>query len=161
MTDVSPGTQQSAVALKFPTGVPAVSDASESHWMEYIYMQQVYPTGTTGVPVTISVIDSNNNLRTIGTTTSDASGTYSMTWAPDIPGNYTVIANFAGSGAYYGSSAETALYAMLPASSPTPTATTATNLATDTYVLTIGIAIIVVIIIIGAVLAVLMMRKRA
>ena len=72
------------------------------------------------------------------------------------------LAPFAGSGAYYGSSAETAMYAMLSPSTltPTPTATTATNLASETYVLGIGIAIIIVIIIIGAVLAVLMMRKK-
>jgi hypothetical protein len=160
ITDVSSGSEQSAVAKNFPNGLPAVSDASMSHWMEYVYMQQVYPTGTTGVPVTINVIDSNNNFRTIGTTTSDASGFFSFNWKPDIPGNYTIIANFAGTGGYYGSSAETAMYAMLPQSTPTPTATTATNLASESTVLEIGIAIIVVIIIIGAVLAVLMMRKR-
>ncbi len=161
VTDVSAGAQQQLVASNFPNGLPCVSDASMSLWMEYVYMEQVYPTGTTGVPVTISVIDANNNFRTVGTTTSDASGAYNFDWAPDIPGNYTVIASFAGSDGYYGSSSETAIYAMSPSSSPTPTATTTSDLAT-TSMLELGIvAIIIVIIIIGAVLAMLMMRKRA
>ena len=73
--------------------------------MEFVYQQQVCPNNITGVPVTISVLDSNNNFRTVGTTTSDGSGTYSLTWTPDIAGNYTVIANFAGSNSYYPSSA--------------------------------------------------------
>ena len=61
--------------------------------------------------VTISVVDANGNYRPIGTTTSNVYGTYSLTWTPDISGNYTVIANFAGSESYYPSSAATAFYA--------------------------------------------------
>ena len=86
VTDVSAGASQDAVEKKFPNGLPAVSDASQSHWMEYVYQQQVAPANTTGVPVTISVIDANNNFRTVGTTTSEALGTYALTWTPDIPG---------------------------------------------------------------------------
>ena len=160
VTDVSAGTQQQLVASNFPNGLPCVSDASMSHWMEYVYMEQPYPANSTGVPVTISVIDSNNNFRTIGTTTSDASGVYSLDWAPDIPGNYTIIASFAGSGGYYGSSAETAIYALSAPATATPAATPVQGLATSNDVMYIGVAIIVVIIIIGAVLAVLMMRKK-
>ncbi len=89
-----------------------------SQWMEYVYMQKPMPTNVTGVPVTLSVIDSNGNNRQIGTTTTDSSGTFASTWTPDIPGNYTVIATFAGSQSYYGSNAETHFYA----SSPAPTA---------------------------------------
>ena len=77
---------------------------------------------TTGVPVTISVIDANGNYRTIGTTTTDASGTFAFNWTPDIPGDYTVIATFAGTEAYYGSSAETHFYASASAATPAPTA---------------------------------------
>ena len=57
-------------------------------------------------------LDSNGNYRTIGTATTDASGTYSLTWTPDIPGNYTVIATFAGTNGYWPSSAETAFNVM-------------------------------------------------
>ena len=53
--------------------------------MEAVYMQQPMPTNATGVPVTFSVVDSNGNYRQIGTTTSDASGTFAFTfWTPDI-----------------------------------------------------------------------------
>ena len=72
--------------------------------MEYVYEQQPMPTNATGVPVTITVIDSNGNYRQIGTTTTDSSGMYSFPWTPDIRGKYTVIATFAGTGSYYGSS---------------------------------------------------------
>ena len=68
--DVSAGAQQSAVAGNFPNGLPCVSDASMTQFMEFVYEQQPAPTNVTGVPVTISVIDSNGNNRTIGTTTT-------------------------------------------------------------------------------------------
>ena len=109
--DTSAGTQQLEQAANFPHGVPCVSDASMTPWMEYVYMQQPMPTNVTGVNVNLYVLDSNNNYRQIGSTTSDASGTYSFTWKPDIAGNYTVYAAFAGSESYYSSSAETAFYA--------------------------------------------------
>ena len=41
-------------------------------------MQQPHPTNTTGVPVTLTAIDPNNNFVTLGTATSDASGYYSF-----------------------------------------------------------------------------------
>ena len=43
--------------------------------MEYVYEQQPMPTNVTGVPVTITAIDSNGNFI-IGTATTDASGTF-------------------------------------------------------------------------------------
>ena len=71
VTDISAGTKQNQQAADFPNGVPCVSDASQSQWMEYVYMQKPKPTNVTGVPVTLSVIDSNGNYRSIGTTTTD------------------------------------------------------------------------------------------
>ena len=76
--DISAGTKQQAPAANFPNGVPAVSDASQSAWMEYVYMQQPCPASVTGVPVSIEVLDSNGNYRQIGTTTSDGSGTFAL-----------------------------------------------------------------------------------
>ena len=105
--DISAGTQQTQQKADFPNGVPVASDAIMNDWMGYVYQQQPFPTNFTGVPVNINVIDSNGNYRTIGTATTDAAGTYSLTWTPDIPGNYTVIATFAGTNAYWPSSAET------------------------------------------------------
>ena len=131
--------------------------------MSYVYQQQPEPANFTGVPVQISVLDSNGNTRVIGTATTDSSGTYSLSWTPDISGNFTVYANFLGTKGYWPSSAESAFTAAAPASTPTPvpTATPATNLATQATLEYLGIGIIVVIVIIGAVLAVLVTRKHA
>jgi outer membrane protein assembly factor BamB len=159
VTDISAGSQQEAVAANFPNGLPCVSDASMSQFMEAVYMQQPMPTNVTGVPVTLSVIDSNGNHYNIGTTTTNAMGEYGLTWTPDIPGNFTVIATFAGTNGYYGSSASTYFYAS-PAATVVPTSAPVSLASTQTYIMYGVIAIIVVIIIIGAILAMLMLRKR-
>jgi|WetSurMetagenome_2_1015567.scaffolds.fasta_scaffold38596_1 outer membrane protein assembly factor BamB len=156
--DISAGTQQSAVKTNFPYGVAAVSDASQSSWMEYIYQQQPFPSSTTGVPVTIDVLDSNGNYRTIGTATSDASGFFSLDWTPDIPGHYTVIATFHGSESYYSSYAEAAFTANAPAATATPQPTQPASMA-DLYFVPGIIGVIVAIIVVGAVI-ILALRKR-
>jgi hypothetical protein len=156
--DISAGTKQQAQAANFPNGVPCVSDESQSAWMEYIYMQQPMPTNATGVPVTISVIDSNGNNRQIGSTTSDASGMFTLTWTPDITGPYTVIASFPGSESYYSSSAETSFYA----SEPAPTASPYPQVSlppTEMYIAAAAIGIIIAVAIVGAVLL-LAIKKR-
>ncbi len=159
ITDISAGTNQNAVAANFPNGLPCVSDASMSQFMETVYQQQPMPTNVTGVPVTINVIDSNGNFRQIGSTTSDVSGTFALTWTPDISGDFTVIANFAGSESYYPSSAEAHFNAANLAPTAAPVATEAPSMA-DQYFVPSVVAIIVVIIIVGLVLALLMLRKR-
>jgi hypothetical protein len=128
--------------------------------MEAVYEQQPMPHDTTGVPVTLSVLDSNGNYRTIGTTTTNAQGNFGFKWTPDIPGNFTVYATFAGTGAYYGSTASTYIYASSPTATAAPTATPLSGVATQTTLEYIGVAIIIVIIVIGAVLAMLVTRKR-
>jgi len=157
--DNSPGTKSDALKLRFPNGVAAVSDASQSDWMLYVYKQFTRPTNATGVPVTISVLDSNGNYRTIGSTTSDSTGAFSFSWIPDIPGKYTVYATFDGSGAYYGSGAETAFVVDNAPATPTPQPTQPPSMA-DLYFLPMSAAIIVIIIVIGAVLALLLVRKH-
>jgi hypothetical protein len=158
--DISAGTKQEAQAANFPSGVPAVSDDSMAAWMEYVYMQQQKPTNTTGVPITISVIDNNGNYRQIGSTTSDASGTFALTWTPDIHGDYTVIASFAGSESYYPSSTE-AHFNASPVTASTTTPVGSTQSTTDQYFIPAVAAIIVVIIVVGAILALLQSRRRA
>ena len=160
ITDVSPGASQSAVAKNFPNGLPCVSDASMSGLMEAAYEQQPLPSNTTGVPISVYVLDSNNNYRSIGTTTSNALGDWGLTWTPDIAGNYTVYAVFGGTHGYYASSASTYLYAGAPPSTTPPTATPANNLASNATVEYGIVAVIIVIIIIGAVLAILVTRKH-
>ena len=152
VTDIAAGTKQNAQAARFPSGVPAVSDASQSAWMEYVYMQKPLPTSATGVPVSIDVVDSNGNFRNIGKTTSDANGVFSYTWTPDIQGSYTVIASFAGSQSYYPSHAETsfAVNAAAPTASPYPVTTlppTEMYFAASTVAIIIAIALATVVII--------------
>jgi hypothetical protein len=96
--------------MRFPNGVPAVADESMSEWMLYVYQQFPRPADSVGVDVTITVLDPNNNVYDVGTTTSDASGMFKLAFTPEVPGEYIVIASFAGSGGYYGSFAETALF---------------------------------------------------
>ena len=159
VTDVSPGTEEYARTARFPNGVAAVSDDSVSSWMEYVYMQMPRPTNASGVPVTIDVVDANGNYRNIGTTTTDSSGVFNFAWKPDISGQYSVIATFTGSSAYYSSYAETGFVVenqqqTTPQSTQVPLTT-----AADTYLLPGIAAIIVAIAIVGAVLLIAI-RKR-
>jgi hypothetical protein len=160
VTDISAGASQQVTTANFPNGLPCVSDASMTSFMEAVYMQQPMPTNVTGVPVTLYVLDSNHNYRAIGTTTTNAQGEYGLTWTPDITGNYTVNAVFGGTGAYYGSSASTYFYADNPAATQAPSATPVNGLATQNALMYIGVIIIIVIIVIGAVLAMLVTRKH-
>ena len=145
ITDQSPGAE----------GTPAIADEYMTEWMEYQYMQKPMPTNATGVEVTLDVIDANGNYRTIGTATSDKSGFYSFSWMPDIPGKYTVIANFEGSESYWSSHTETAFDVEgAPTPTPPPEATPAPM--TDTYIAGSTIAILAGI----AVVAFLILRKK-
>jgi outer membrane protein assembly factor BamB len=155
VTDVSPGTNMAGLEMRFPNGVPAVSDANMSEWMLYVYKQFERPADVMGVEVVVSVIDPNNNVYEVGRATSDANGMYKLMFTPEVPGEYTIIASFDGSGAYYGSFAQTAVgVGEAPAITPGPTPTPAPM--TDTYVTGFGIAIIIAIAIVG----VLLLRKR-
>ncbi|HTY75161.1 MAG TPA: PQQ-binding-like beta-propeller repeat protein [Candidatus Nanoarchaeia archaeon] len=98
-------------------GTPAISDASMSAWMEYLYQGKPKPTNAIGVLVTLSVLDPNNNTYVIGSATSDMYGSYGISWTPPVPGLYQIIATFAGSGSYGGSTASTYLTA---AAAPSP-----------------------------------------
>jgi len=160
--DVSAGASQEAVKGLFPNGLPCVSDASQEGLMNYAYEQQPLWTNITGVPVTLTAIDPNGNFVTLGTTTTiGASGYYSLTYTPDIPGNYTVTATFEGSGAYYSSSAVTSFYAGSPPPTPAPTSPPVTGLASQSS-LTLGIAAAAIAIIIAiAIVGILLLRKQA
>jgi outer membrane protein assembly factor BamB len=158
VTDTSPGTQQQAVAANFPDGLPCVSDASQSAWMEYVYMQQQIPTNITGVPITINVLDSNGNYRTIGTTASNANGMFTYTWKPDIGGDFTVTASFAGSESYFPSSAD-ASFTVTEASTTQPSTPQSSGSASADLLVPIAIGFIAVIIAI-AIVGALILRRR-
>jgi hypothetical protein len=141
-------------------GTAAVSDESMSTWMEYLNMQAPMPTDIKGVNVRLDVIDANGNYRNIGTTTTDASGTYSFMWTPDISGKYTVKAIFEGTESYGSSWAETAFGVVDSSASTTPAPTVQQQTATEMYFLPAVAAIIVVIIIGFVVMALLLLRRR-
>ena len=139
-------------------GTPAIADKDQSEWMAYLFENAPLPTDATGVPVTLTVTDSNHNQYDIGTTTSNAMGTYGLTYTPTISGNFTVTATFAGSGAYYGSSATTYFCASPATAASTPTPVSGLATASDvTYGM---IAVIIVIIIAIAIVGLLLLRKK-
>jgi hypothetical protein len=169
---------------------PAVSDDSMTGWMEYLHMQQPKPTNTTGVSIHLTAIDTNGKSIDLGTTTSDASGIFAMMWTPSAEGKYTIVANFAGSNSYYGSSAETVVGVSATSSSSSsasPSTTSSQSTAspgtsvspstsgavspsavqsqapssTGTSSTTIYIAIAAVVVIVAVVAAALVLRKRS
>jgi hypothetical protein len=158
ITDISPGTEDAALALRFPNGVPAVSDKSQSDWMLYVYKQFPTPSNVTGVPVTLSVVDSNGNYRTIGSTTTTADGFFSFNWKPDIEGQYTIYAFFAGSEAYWPSHDVTSFAVEPAAATASPQSTVAPSMA-DLYFLPAIAGLFVAIIICIAMVA-LVLRKK-
>lgn len=121
-------------------------------------MQKPRPTDVTGVTVNLSVIDANGNSRPIGTATTTSSGTYSLTWTPDIPGDYQVTATFAGTNSYYPSSSQTTFTVMQAAPTASPYPITVVP-STEMYIIGTGIAIIAAIGIVGAVMLFAIKRR--
>ncbi|MCW4002771.1 MAG: PQQ-binding-like beta-propeller repeat protein [Candidatus Bathyarchaeota archaeon] len=156
--DISPGTLDYAIAARFPNGVPAVSDESQSAWMLTVYKQFDHAGNITGVPVILDVIDVNGNFRNIGTTTTDSTGQFKFVWTPDIEGDYIIIATFAGSKAYYGTHTQTYINVGPVAATPIPTAEPPAS-ALEQWLIGGIIVIIIILIIIGAVLAFLIRRR--
>ena len=156
VTDISPGTKETDLSLRFPAGVPAVSDQSMSEWMQYVYMQFPRPQNVIGVNVVLSVLDSNNNTYEIGRTTADQDGMFRLKFTPQISGEYTVIATFEGSNSYWPSHTETFVNVE---EVPQPTSNAETVLAlppTEIY-----FAISTIAIIIAIAVAVVLIRKRS
>ena len=128
--------------------------------MSYVYQQQANANQLhrrSSQPIRPGL---NHNYRSIGTTTTDQSGFYTLTWAPDVPGNYTVYANFAGTNGYWPSSAETSFNVMTVQPTATPTASPIGNFASNTTLEYGIVALAIVIVIIGAVIALLVTKKH-
>jgi hypothetical protein len=137
-------------------GTPAISDADQEAWMDYLFHQRPLPANAKGVEVTLDALDPNNNYIHIGTVTSTASGTYGFLWTPEVPGTYHIIATFAGSAAYGPSYSET--YMSVGEAPPTPAEPQPepAQPPLDMYLLYATVAIIVAIAIVGL----LLLRKK-
>ena len=145
VTDQSPGAK----------GTPAISDESMDSWMDYLYMKQAMPVDAIGVTVKLSTYDPNGNYQDIGATTVDTNGNFGMSWTPEIPGDYYVMAEFEGSESYGSSSATTYVGVSEPPAATLPPEATPAPM-TDTYLAGSTIAIIA-----GIAIAVfLLLRKK-
>jgi hypothetical protein len=162
--DKSPTSSDALLTSKYPNGVPAISDADMSVWMDYLHMQNATllntPPNCIGVPVSLDALDANGNYMHIGDVTSDGSGVFGYQWTPTTPGLYAVYATFSGSNSYFSSYADTRA-TVAATTTPAPTATSGpSNLATTsdlmTYIVVGVIAIIIAIAIVGA----LILRKK-
>ncbi len=158
VTDVSVGLQTTEIQGRFPAGVPVCADSSMNDWMAYVYQQQPMPQNFTGVNVNVIALDANGNYQNLGTATTDSKGYYSLTWTPNISGNYHVYATFDGTNGYWPSNSETS-FAINPAA-PTASPYPVTVLPpTEMYIGAAAIAIIIAVAIVGAVV-VLALRKH-
>ena len=139
-------------------GTPAIADEYMDAWMAYMFQQRPKPTDAMGVEVKLETLDPNGNFYEIGNATSDINGNYGFAFTPDVPGTYQIIATFAGSGAYGGSSATTYL-TVDEAPQASPTAPPPPPSMADIYIVPGIVGIIIAIVAVGLVL-VLMLRKR-
>jgi outer membrane protein assembly factor BamB len=139
VTDQSPGSK----------GTPAIADQYMTEWMEHLYRQRTVHMDVEGVEVSLDTIDPNNNIVHIGNVTCDGSGMYKLTYKPEIPGEYTIIATFGGSGSYFGSHAETALAIIEP--TPQPSSPGTGSQQTEPLGLYLAVATIAIIIAIALV----------
>ena len=143
VTDQSPGAP----------GTPAVSDASQSQWMEYLYLNKPMPTNATGVTVHLQAMGSDGTVIDITHVTTDIMGHYEYLWCPPAQDTYKILATFEGSDSYWTSSGQCGLgaIAVLPTASP-PAA------APDNTFTIIGSAIAVIVAV--AIVGMLILRKR-
>lgn len=143
-------------------GTPCVSEDSMGIYMEYIHKQLALPSDVilTGVPVSIDAVDPNGNTIHIATVNSDISGTFGYTWTtPDISGQYTIMATFAGDKSYGSSWAQT--YVSVVEAEEAPPTATAVNF--DSINNTVSMTIIggvIAIIVAVAIVGLLVLRKK-
>ena len=137
----------------------AVSDDSQTAWMEYLHMQQPFPVNAKGVTVSLDALDPNNNYVHIGNATSDITGKYSFLWTPEIEGKYNIIASFMGSEAYYGSTAETSIGVTNAPATPAPPMPLQTVPDPTMPIVGMGVAILAAVAIVGLMI-VRVLRKK-
>jgi hypothetical protein len=135
--------------------------------MEFLHIQRpidgfYHNVTVTGVPVSIDVIDPNNNYFHLNTVTSDEKGNFGYAWNPTIAGQYKITATFAGDQSY-GSSWATAYATVSDAPAvivtPTPLSLDATTNTLMMSVIAGVIAIIIAVAIVGVAIL-FAIRKR-
>jgi len=150
--DISPGTKDSSIALRFPNGVPAVADECMADWMQYVYMQFPRPTNMKGVWVKLDAVNvyTGEYIDIGGTFTDPYSGMFTVSWQPPKEGLWWIIASFPGSKSYWPSFAQTSI--TVTGAPAAPAVLTTTDLA-------IIVAVIIAIIIGIANLAIILKKK--
>lgn len=129
---------------------PCVSKESMTQWMEYLHMQAPIPSSVTGVSVSIDAVAPDGKSVHIADVTTDMSGTFAYTWAPETVGQYTVTATFAGDESYGSSWAQTYVSVVQASTEPTPSGSQSIVMPPfELYLVGTGIAIIVVVLIVG------------
>jgi len=131
-------------------GTPAVSDADQEKWMEYLHMQKPMPTHVTGVPVKLSAHRSDGSSIDIATVMNDNTG-FKYAWTPPSNDLYTIVATFEGTESYGSSLATTGL----SVSATAPATTAAASGSTDLYIVAATIVILIAIAI-----ATVVLRKK-
>jgi hypothetical protein len=143
--DTSSASSSATLTAMLANGVPAISDANMSVWMDYLHMQNSTLLNShqncNGVPVTLTAVSSSGTTVNIGTVTSDGGGHFAYQWNPPTSGLYTVYATFAGANSYFSSYAETSA---------------TVNTSPTTYII-IGIIVIIIAI---AIATILILRKK-
>jgi outer membrane protein assembly factor BamB len=148
VTDQCAGAKRLVEEGKFHI-IPAIADEYQQAWMEYMYMQQAIPGDAIGVEVSLDAVDPNGNFVHIDTVRSDMSGMFKKMWTPEMEGEYTIMATFGGSKAYYSSYAETAL-GVGPAPAPIqPIEPEEPTEPTEAPLITTEIAIIIAVVVIA------------
>jgi outer membrane protein assembly factor BamB len=129
--DISPGTRDIAIQMRFPNGVPAVADECMGDWMLYVYKQQFpRPTNVEGVWVKLDAINVyTGEYIDIGGTHTDSTGMFCVSWNPPKEGLWTILATFPGSKSYYPSFAQTAITVTGAPAAPAAPAYTTMDLA--------------------------------
>jgi hypothetical protein len=127
--------------------------------MEYMFHQRPQPTDAYGVDVSLHAIDPNGNWIEIGTTTSDMYGNYGLAYQPEVPGTYQIVAQFAGTNSY-GPSASSTYLTVGDEPASTPAATAPPQSMADMYFIPAIVGVIIAVVLVGAVLAMIMLRKH-
>jgi outer membrane protein assembly factor BamB len=117
--DISPGTRDTAIQLRFPDGVPAVADESMGEWMLHVYKQFPRPANVKGVWVKLDAINVyTGECLDLGGTHTDETGFYTVSWQPPKEGLWKILATFPGTKSYWPSHAETAILVSAPTPAP-------------------------------------------